>query len=359
MKGNEIMKVNIIVDIGLSEPEIEIRTPEITDEVNAIAEKLRTSNSNKLSVSITGDYRANIDVNDIYRVYSANGKVYITDNETEYTSKQRLYEIEEFLESENFVRISNSEIINLNKVKGFDLSFPKTIGITMLNDQIAYVSRRYVSVVKPYLFPRDKAEDFPIIITEIGPFINVAIFDEVLIEDFIELGFSKYESDISLWKENQYSKRLEDFSPEVIEKWLSYFVSLGAVFLNGRGDYLKDLLYASADKGIIKAKEVFMLAFQSNGKYAISREKISKRLCNTCKSVRTSSTNSNREIFKEQQKYIDELLQSGAFEEVFKAGNDIIGGGEYLRLIKCKSCAKRFKLDVDMDRGHGGFWEEK
>ena len=63
----------------------------------------------------------------------------------------RLYEIEEKLCSGNFVRISNSEIINLKKVKNFDLSFTGTILVRLSDGSTSYVSRRYVSKIKKIL----------------------------------------------------------------------------------------------------------------------------------------------------------------------------------------------------------------
>ena len=62
----------------------------------------------------------------------------------EYTVRIRLYEIEERLNPGQFVRISNSEIINLKKVKNFDLSFTGTICVELVNGMTTYVSRRYV-----------------------------------------------------------------------------------------------------------------------------------------------------------------------------------------------------------------------
>lgn len=69
----------------------------------------------------------------------------------EYTVRIRLYEIEERLNPGQFVRISNSEIINLKKVKNFDLSFTGTICVELVNGMTTYVSRRYVSKVKKIL----------------------------------------------------------------------------------------------------------------------------------------------------------------------------------------------------------------
>ena len=50
-----------------------------------------------------------------------------------------------------FVRISNSEIINLKKVSGFDLSFVGTICVSLSNGTVTYASRRYVSKIKDLL----------------------------------------------------------------------------------------------------------------------------------------------------------------------------------------------------------------
>ena len=86
----------------------------------------------------------------IIRIYTESGKVYAQTNTTDYTIRLRLYELENRLDK-NFVRISNSEIINLKKVKGFDLSFTGTICVTLCNGFVTYVSRRYVSKIKQVL----------------------------------------------------------------------------------------------------------------------------------------------------------------------------------------------------------------
>ena len=65
--------------------------------------------------------------------------------------KLRLYEIEEILNNKKFVRISKSEIINLREVKNFDFSFVGTISVQMKNNDVCYVSRRFVSKIKKIL----------------------------------------------------------------------------------------------------------------------------------------------------------------------------------------------------------------
>ncbi len=70
------------------------------------------------------DERASIlEPNQIYRVYASGGKVYAEADGEPYLLRMRLYEAERRLAGRSFVRISNGEIVNLKKVRGFDLSF--------------------------------------------------------------------------------------------------------------------------------------------------------------------------------------------------------------------------------------------
>ena len=84
-------------------------------------------------------------------MYSSDGKIIAVTDEGEFFLRQRLYEMEERLDSSRFVRISNSEIINLKKVKSFDMSFAGTICVSMSDSAVTYVSRRYVSKIKKIL----------------------------------------------------------------------------------------------------------------------------------------------------------------------------------------------------------------
>lgn len=51
----------------------------------------------------------------------------------------------------SFVRISNSEIVNLRRVNNFDLSYAGTIRVSLNNGDTAFVSRRYIPKIKKVL----------------------------------------------------------------------------------------------------------------------------------------------------------------------------------------------------------------
>ena len=92
-----------------------------------------------------------VEPEDLIRVYANAGKVFAVTSKGEYTLRLRLYEVEERLSAYQFVRISNSEIINLKKADHFDLSFTGTICVKLSNGTTTYVSRRYVSKIKKIL----------------------------------------------------------------------------------------------------------------------------------------------------------------------------------------------------------------
>ena len=122
----------------------------MTDEVHAIVKRL----SDKQPQVVAGfqeDTVKLLEPSEIYRIFSASGKVLAETADGEYVLRLRLYEVEQRLDSREFVRISNSDIINLKKVRSFDLSFSGTICITLSNGTVAYVSRRSVAKIKQIL----------------------------------------------------------------------------------------------------------------------------------------------------------------------------------------------------------------
>lgn len=144
------MQVEIKIDASCSEPKVIILTDTMTEEVNSIVQKL--SDRNLPIISGTKDGKTKIlEQDELLRIYAGGGKVFAETNYGEYLLRLRLYEAEDRLNPAQFVRISNSEIIHLKKVKNFDLSFVGTISVEMANGTTTYVSRRYVAKIKKLL----------------------------------------------------------------------------------------------------------------------------------------------------------------------------------------------------------------
>ncbi len=144
------MKLEVKIDKSYPEPKIIILTASITDDINMILNKL-SDNAPQIISGCKDDKLQVIEQMDLIRIYANQGKVFAVTNQGEYTLRYRLYEIEQRLNPYQFVRISNSEIINLKKVNNFDLSFTGTICVKLSNGTTTYVSRRYVSKIKKIL----------------------------------------------------------------------------------------------------------------------------------------------------------------------------------------------------------------
>ena len=144
------MQIEIEIDSSCTEPKLILVTDKITDETNALLKKL-SDETPQLLCGFREDAAEILEQSALIRIYSAAGKVFAVTGQGEYLLRLRLYELEERLNKNDFVRISNSEIINLKNVKKFDLSFVGTICVTLSGGTVTYVSRRYVSKIKQVL----------------------------------------------------------------------------------------------------------------------------------------------------------------------------------------------------------------
>lgn len=89
-------------------------------------------------------------INEIYCFIVEDNKIYAVCEKEKFLIKARLYKIEENL-NENFVKINQSCIANIRKIKKFDASISGNLTVTFKNGYKDYVSRRNVKNVKERL----------------------------------------------------------------------------------------------------------------------------------------------------------------------------------------------------------------
>lgn len=75
--------------------------------------------------------------------------LYTTDDVMEIN--QRLYELENILSDKDFVRISKSQIVNINKIQSLKPELNRTILATMCNNEQLSISRKYVKTIRNIL----------------------------------------------------------------------------------------------------------------------------------------------------------------------------------------------------------------
>lgn len=147
------MKLNIKIDTSIEESEALITTARMTDEVNRVVEFIsKLDDATGIISGIRDDKVELLEQESLVRIFAEDGKVFAKTEQDLFRIRLRLYELEERLDNNSmFVRISNSEIVNLKKVKSLDLSFAGTICMELSNGEVSYVSRRYVSKIKKLL----------------------------------------------------------------------------------------------------------------------------------------------------------------------------------------------------------------
>lgn len=149
-----VVKTNYFAIEPLIANQQETKVIIVTDEITENVKELMNRLSQEYSQVIAGFQQERLEIlepQSIYRIYAANQKVFAVTDKGEYVLRSRLYELEEQLVREKFIRISNSEIVNLKRIKNFDLSYAGTIGVTLTNGETTFVSRRYVPKIKQAL----------------------------------------------------------------------------------------------------------------------------------------------------------------------------------------------------------------
>lgn len=144
------MDFEIKIDEAYKLPKTFVYTDKITEEVLRI-KSFVLKNSESILIGFFNEKIKILNPAKIYRIYTENSKVFAESIDEKYLVKKRIYQLEDILKSKKFVRISNSELINLNLVDSFDLSYSGTISVKMKNNSKTFVSRRYVKKIKETL----------------------------------------------------------------------------------------------------------------------------------------------------------------------------------------------------------------
>ena len=144
------MDIEIKVDEKYTESKIIIYTNKINEEITNIMDGLSFISSKSLK-AYKDDRLYILNQKDIESIYSENGKVLARCKDELYTLKNRLYELETILDKKMFTRISNSEIVNFDKVENIDFKILGTLIINFKGGNKPYASRRYIPKIKEFL----------------------------------------------------------------------------------------------------------------------------------------------------------------------------------------------------------------
>lgn len=88
---------------------------------------------------------------DVLYFESVDNRIFLYTEDKVMEIKQRLYELELILSDKDFIRISKSQIVNINKVSSLKPEINRTILLTMCNKERLSVSRKYVKAFRQML----------------------------------------------------------------------------------------------------------------------------------------------------------------------------------------------------------------
>jgi len=142
------MKFSLFIDKERTEDECIIYASEKSRLVEEI-EKLILENGFEL-VGYKDGSIVKINLSEVYCFMVENGKTYAVIENDKLLVKNRLYQLEENL-TENFIKINQSCIANIKKIKRFYASFSGSLSVVFKNGYSDYVSRRQVKKVKERL----------------------------------------------------------------------------------------------------------------------------------------------------------------------------------------------------------------
>lgn len=141
------MKFRFFIDKSRDE-EVIVYAHEKTKLVEDI-ENLVTENNFDL-IGYVDREAVKLDLADVYCFTVENNKIYALCEQEKFLIKNRLYQLEEKL-TENFIKINQSCIANVRKIRKFDASFSGTLTVIFKNGYKDFVSRRNVKNVKERL----------------------------------------------------------------------------------------------------------------------------------------------------------------------------------------------------------------
>ena len=144
------MKILLDIQEKYKEIEVHICSCSKTKDVLRLRDLLEGMLNEKITVHRNQETKS-VTTYEIVRIYSENKKVYLRTQENTYEVRDRLYSLEEALSGKGFIRISNSEIVNISQIEKLDMGYSGTIKMYMKNGDETFVSRRYVSKIKDEL----------------------------------------------------------------------------------------------------------------------------------------------------------------------------------------------------------------
>lgn len=140
------MKIEIMEEISCEETQIKIVCSHMDSSILKILAMLQAFD--RKITGIKGGETYLLEARDILYIDTADKKTFFYTKDEVYETPFRLYELEERLETAEFIRVSKSALVNFAKVRSLRPDMGGRMRLTIENGEVVIASRQYVPVIK-------------------------------------------------------------------------------------------------------------------------------------------------------------------------------------------------------------------
>ena len=140
------MKITIDIDDKYSDIAVEVKAPRLTQDIEKIISLMRMIN---MQIAVKQeDEIILLDTDKILYIEAVERNTFVYTKDSSYESDLKLYQVEQELLEQNFIRISKQCILNLRKIKSLKADINRKIRVTLVNDEQIIVSRMYAEELR-------------------------------------------------------------------------------------------------------------------------------------------------------------------------------------------------------------------
>jgi DNA-binding LytR/AlgR family response regulator len=147
-RGEKVLKVDVVIKQGLTQPYAVIYAGELTEEIEKAASLLSAQDA--VIAACLEEKRVILRPREIFMAKVENDALAIYTKSERYICKKRLYEAAELLGA-SFVQISKGAVVNLSHVHYVEPSLGGLMKVKLKNGLTDYISRNYLPQFKKRL----------------------------------------------------------------------------------------------------------------------------------------------------------------------------------------------------------------
>lgn len=140
------MKIEIDIDEKYNELAVQIKSPKLNSDIEKMISLMRMIDM-QLAVK-KGDEIILLETKQILYFESVERNTFVYTKEDTYIIDLRLYELEQQLIDQGFIRISKTCILNLKKIQSLKADINRKIRVTLINGEQIIVSRNYADELR-------------------------------------------------------------------------------------------------------------------------------------------------------------------------------------------------------------------